>query len=152
MKPAINKYTSASIILFLAGSFFLAGRDNIVHGIHYDYGLIFDEAWANLDWTIYFIQFQILALSCALVARSWKLYVFFEAFTLSATQDLMFYAWRGFVFPAGDWTWMPLYDILGFYTTSFQIVLSALSIILALAIVKGVQKIGESHGYMAHKR
>jgi hypothetical protein len=124
----IKLYTLLAVILFFLGTVFLSGRDNIVHGVHYDYGLQFSYEWATLDWAIYFFEFQVLVFACALVARSWKLLVFFEVFTLTATQDLFFYAWRGFAFPSGDWTWMPLYEVFGSYTTAMQITLSFTSL------------------------
>jgi hypothetical protein len=127
----MNKFAVFAVILFVLGAVFLSGRDNIVHGIHYDYGLIFSLEWASLDWMIYFFEFQVLVFACSLVARSWKLLVFFEVFTLTATQDLFFYAWRGFAFPSGDWTWMPLYETFGAWTTPMQASLSFQSLWIA---------------------
>lgn len=134
-----NRWHLLSLTLFLAGAWFLAGRDNIVHGVHYDYGLIFSYEWANLDWTIYFFEFQVLVFACALVARSWRLWIGFEVFVMFAVQDIFFYAWRGFVFPTGEWTWMPFYNLLGTWTTLHQIVLSILFLPCAIAIIKGVK-------------
>lgn len=113
----------------------------MVHGVHYAYGLQFSFDWANIDWAIYFFECQGAVLASALIARSLALLLVYEAFVLTATQDLIFYGlWHNFlriapqqptVFPTGDWTWMPLHSIFGIWTTTMQFTFSLSSIVLA---------------------
>jgi hypothetical protein len=113
--------TILSVALFAAGILVLTARDQLIHGILYNYGLTFSYAWANWDWTIYFLQFQILAIATALIADSRNLLVLYEAFVLSATQDLVFYAvWNNMAFPSTEWWWGFGYKLFGTWNTGLQ--------------------------------
>jgi hypothetical protein len=59
----------------------------------------------------------------------------FEAFVLSAGQDLIFFGlWNRGVFPLGDWTWMPFYTVFGAWTTMAQFLFTA-SLTLASCLI-----------------
>jgi hypothetical protein len=148
----MNKFSVFAVILFIFGVVFLSGRDYAVHGLHYEYGLVFDYAWANFDWIMYFFEFQVLVFSCALIARSWKLFVFFEAFVQSSTQDIFFYGlWvQRFPAPQVQWTWMGYYPYTGEWTTLTQLFFSGFSLLLAYAIIQGVSYIGKNYAHLAH--
>lgn len=135
----MNRWHVASLILFGLSIIFLSGRDWIVHGLHYDYGLRYDIAWAQIDWNIYLIQLYVAAFSCAFIARSWKLLLGYCAFVWSSTQDLIFYGvWMQGKFPAGDWTWMGYYSIFGVWTTFHQFIFSFTILSLTIIGVYGV--------------
>ena len=127
-------YHSLAITLFILLMIFQAGRDYIVHGVHYEYGLRWDPQWHYLDLSIYLAQNVLIVVSCAAIARSVWLLPFFYVFVNTSTQDLLFYGvWHNLlriapqhsgVFPLGDWTWMPYYEWFGAWTTEMQIFFS----------------------------
>lgn len=121
-----------SISLFTFLTLTLTGIDHIIHATLYEYGLVFSEAWAQPYWVMYWLAFQGVAVGCAAISRSWWLLIFYEAFTLTATQDLIFYAiWGRGIFPSGDWTWMTAYRLFGHWGTSEQFFLSGAALAAA---------------------
>jgi hypothetical protein len=110
--------------------------DYIVNSVLYGFGLRFDAEWYGMYSAAYFLLYQLAACMLTLASKSWRLLVFMEAFVLSSTQDLIYFGvWSNGVFPSGDWSWMPLYKTLGFYTTTFQIILSGASMLSAILII-----------------
>lgn len=140
-RTKINRKILLTILFFFVAVFLLTYADWVVNGLLYQYGLKYDVVWYERYSLGYFLLWQFTLILLAGTARSWKAYVLMEAFVLSSTQDLVYFGvWNGGVFPVGDWTWMPLYDLLGFYSTVFQIVLSVVCVGSAMLIVKMTKK------------
>lgn len=131
------------LFLFFMAVFLLTYADWVVNGLLYQFGLRFDAVWYERYSLGYTLLWQFTVCLLAVAFKSWRLFVFMEAFVLSSTQDLIYFGvWNGGVFPVGDWTWMPLYNVLGFYNTGFQIVLSVVCVGSAILIIKMVKKCG----------
>jgi len=138
----LNRWHLLSLLVFTGLIIFMSGRDYMVHGVHYAYGLQYAQEWHTLDIFIYNGELQFAAFASALIARSAYALVLYEAFVLTCTQDLIFYGlWHNALhiapqcpttFPVGDWTWMPLYPTFGAWTTFHQVLLSV-SILSATA-------------------
>lgn len=130
-----------TLSLFLAGVLLFTYMDYVVNFVLYGFGLRFDYGWYDAYSFGYMLLYQFMILALTLYSKSWQLALLMEAFVLSSTQDLVYFGvWSGGVFPSGQWTWMPLYETLGFYSTSFQLALSAGSMLSAILIVKMVKK------------
>lgn len=134
-------------ILFAVAAFFVAVlllsfMDWVVNGLLYQHGLIYSDAWYSPYSLGYTLLWQFTVFTLAFAGRSWRLFVFMEAFVLSSTQDIVYFGvWNGGVFPAGDWTWMPLFNVFGFYTTTFQVMLSVVYVGSAILLVKMTKKV-----------
>ncbi|MFA5365902.1 MAG: hypothetical protein WC325_12035, partial [Candidatus Bathyarchaeia archaeon] len=138
--------TLICLTLFFAAVFLLTRIDWVVNGLLYGYGLQFNHVWYEQYSIAYFLLWQFTLIVLVVASKSWWLLVFMEAFVLSSTQDLFYFVvWNG-GFPVGDWTWMPLYQTLGFYNTAFQICFSVVSM-LSAAVVIGVSKKQCKHYY-----
>lgn len=95
-----------------------------MNGLLYNYGLLFNAGWYGPYSLGYLLSYQFVILLLVLYSRSWRLFVLMEAFVLSSTQDLVYFAvWNG-GFPVGDWVWMPLCEVFGGYTLVTQLLLS----------------------------
>ena len=139
---------------YLLVTFFVLCLTRLDWVVHNDAYYLPSPFKPTFEWLIsYWIPYGLLYFGVALaflgVTRSWKHFIPLTFFFCVGGQDLIFFGWGGFQYPTGDWTWMTGYRLFGTWTTTTHFSISCLSIILALAIVKGVQKIGESHGYMA---
>ena len=132
-----------TLALFLAGVLLFTYLDFVVNSVLYGFGLRFDYGWYDSYSLGYLLLFQFLILALTVYCKSWRRLVLMEAFVLSSTQDLVYFGvWSGCVFPVGDWTWMPLYETLGFYSTGFQVLLSTVCISSAMLLIKVVKKCG----------
>ncbi len=131
-----------SIFLFSFFVLVLTGIDYIIHADLYNFGLQFSLAWANPYWVLYFSTFQFVSLSCALIARSWRLLLVYEMFSLCVGQDLVFYlVWNHSVFYSGEWSWMLLYHVFGTWQTIHQISLVMISMTVTVGIIiRGMKK------------
>jgi hypothetical protein len=132
----MNIKTMICLLLFFISVFLFTFLDWVVNCVLYGFGLRFDAEWYGLYSAAYFLLYQLAIVMLVLASKSWRLLVFMEAFVLSSSQDLVYFGvWSRGVFPVGDWVWMPLYQTLGFYTTAFQVCLSAASMLSAILIV-----------------
>jgi len=135
----MNKIVVA-LVLFFAAVLMLTYMDWVVNGLLYAYGLQFNMAWFERYSFGYFLLWQFTIFTLTYLSTSWRLLVFMEAFVLSSTQDLFYFGvWNG-GFPVGEWTWMPMYQTLGFYNTAFQVCLSATSMLTAVTVVVLLKK------------
>lgn len=121
-----------SLLFFGFGVFAVSARDYMVHGIHYSYGLYYSHGWADIDTYMYILETQFVALAAAVISRRVEMVFPYEAFVLSAGQDLVFFGfWHNLlrmaphqptVFPVGDWEWMAFYQWFGTWTTTIQFI------------------------------
>jgi hypothetical protein len=101
----------------------------LVNGTLYRYGLKFSWEWYLEYGLLYAMLWQLTLITLTVYTRNLRLFAVLEAFVLSAGQDLIFYlVWVG-KFPSTQWTWMPFYQWLGYWTTLSQIVLTVLSVV-----------------------
>jgi hypothetical protein len=132
----INHKTLLCLVLFFVCVLVFTFMDYIVNSVLYGFGLRFDAEWYGMYSAAYFLLYQLAIAMLTLASNSWRLLVFMEAFVLSSTQDLIYFSvWGKGVFPVGDWSWMPLYQTLGFYNTGLQVVLSGVSMLSATLII-----------------
>ena len=121
-----------SVLVFAVATLFYTLLDHVVNTTLYNYGLQFDNTWYILYSIGYLALYQIIIGALYLYSRSWRLAIVLEAFALSSGQDLVFFAlWNGFVFPTGNWTWMSLYSMLGFWNTLIQVLYSFTAVAVA---------------------
>ncbi len=127
-----NQWLIISVATFLVGTVIFSGRDYLIHHDLYGWGLQADMSWILKDWLIYFFELQAVAVACVLIARSHRLslLIFFEAFILSSTQDLIFFGLWGYgSFPSESWTWMYNYQFFGVWTTPMQLAYSGFALL-----------------------
>jgi hypothetical protein len=126
-----------SVGVLFAFTVLLEGNGYIIHKHAYDQGAQWTPQTLALDNTIKIGLYQLVIWTLLLIHRRFSLFAYMQTFWLTCTQDLIFYAvWNGGVFPAGDWTWMPLYTYFNGWTTTMQIALSTASLTgIALATV-----------------
>lgn len=126
-----------SVAIFVLGLLTLTKLDQTVNAVLYGYGLQFSSGWYTQYEIVYVLLFQGLVVLCALYARSIRGFLLGEAFVLSSTQDLIFFAvWQGGAFPSGQWTWRLEYSLFGSWTTGSQLLLSMLSLLSAFAMTR----------------
>lgn len=141
-QTVMNRKILLTILLFFVAVLLLTFMDWIVNGLLYQHGLQFSEEWYGTYSLGYTLLWQFTLITLTLSLRSWKAFVLMEAFVLSSTQDLVYFGvWNGGVFPVGDWTWMPLFDVLGFYSTGLQVLLSVVCVGAAILLVKMTKKV-----------
>ena len=132
----------ALIILILSFFCLMSRIDYIVHGILYDYGLIFSYDWAIGYWVTYNLTF--LAFSIIVSFSYWfgsnktvkdlkfsiALLVTINALMIGGLQDIMFFVfWAGGLPPNNVvWWWAPWRYVLGTWTSVTQIGFTALMI------------------------
>lgn len=109
-----------SLVLFFGFVVLLEGNGWLVHSVHYDRGGVWTAGDLEFDNLVKLGLYQLVIVACAAVHRRWELFGFTEVFWWTCTQDLVFYGWGGFVYPAGDWMWMPNYTVFGSWTTDMQ--------------------------------
>jgi hypothetical protein len=128
----INKAVIA-VLLFAISVLLLTRMDYLVNAQLYQFGLTFSESWAITYWALYILLYQLFIIVLLLFCKNWKLGLVFEVFTLTSSQDLVYFGvWSGGVFPKGNWTWMFLYKVFGFWNTQSQILLTATSLTAVL--------------------
>lgn len=117
-----------SVVLFFIAVVLLEGNGYIIHHDLYEHGLRYNESWAEKDNLLKIALYQFVIFTLLAIHKSWKIWVLTEVFWFTCSQDLFFYlVWNQGVFPAGDWSWLPFYSILGHWTTLDQAVLSTSS-------------------------
>ena len=121
-----------SIFLFFMFVIMLEGNGWIIHKLHYDMGANWTPAILTLDNTIKFILYQLVVWTLLLFHKNFWLFAGTQVFCLTHSQDLFFYGWGGFIFPSGDWTWMPLYSVFGTWTTLMQFSVSFGALLFAV--------------------
>ncbi len=117
------------VILFFVAVVLLEGNGYIIHRGLYEHGLTYSESWAEKDNLLKICLYQFVIFTLLFIHKSWRVWVLTEVFWFTCSQDLFFYLiWNHGVFPAGDWSWLPFYNILGHWTTLDQTILSIASI------------------------
>lgn len=130
-----------AILAFIGFVVIFTGMDYLVNATLYHFGLIFSNAWWQPYEMFYTLMFQVAILCLVLFSRSWRLLVVFEAFVLTAGEDLVYFGlWNRGVFPAGNWTWSGLYAIFGSWTTPWQAALTVTALALAIVFTTGVKR------------
>jgi hypothetical protein len=128
------------LIPFFVSVFLYTYLDWVVNGLLYEYGLQFSNEWYGTYSIAYFLLYQFTITLLTVASRSWRLLFFMEVFTLSNTQDIIYFlTWNG-GFPSGEWTWMNLYGIIGTYTTSTQLMLSVIVLATAYLVVTRIKR------------
>ncbi|MGD2065913.1 MAG: hypothetical protein PVI43_01925 [Candidatus Bathyarchaeota archaeon] len=124
----------AAIGIFCFAVLLLTRLDYLINNVLYSFGLSYSELWHQEYGIIYSLAYQLVIFTLLLYTRNLKLFVLFQAFVLTSTQDLVYFALWESSFPASDWVWMNQYSLFGFWNTATQILLSlgSLSIILIL--------------------
>ena len=129
-----------AIVAFSFVVLLLTRLDFLINNILYDFGLIFSEGWYQEYSVLYFLSYQLVVFILLVYTRNLKLFLFFEVFVLTSTQDLVYFGlWQG-SFPAHEWTWMIQYRILGFWNTITQLLLSAASL-TSISILSRIDRI-----------
>ena len=130
-----------AIVAFSFVVLLLTRLDFLINNILYDFGLIFSEGWYQEYSVLYFLSYQLVVFILLAYTRNLKLFVFFEVFVLTCTQDLVYFGLWGGSFPTQEWVWMIQYSIFGFWNTTSQVLLSfsSLSSILILSRVARIQ-------------
>lgn len=130
-----------AIVAFSFVVLLLTRLDFLINNILYDFGLIFSEGWYQEYSVLYFLSYQLVVFLLLVYTRNLKLFVFFEVFVLTCTQDLVYFGfWEG-SFPKHEWVWMVQYKFFGFWNTTNQVLLSfsSLSSILILSRIARIQ-------------
>ena len=126
----------AAIGIFCLAVLSLTRLDFVVNNILYSYGLTFSEAWHQEYSILYFLAYQLLIFTLLAYTRNLKLFMFFQVFVLTSTQDLIYFGlWQG-SFPAHEWVWTAEYKILGFWNTTSQTLLSLSGIASTLIFLR----------------
>jgi hypothetical protein len=113
------------IVLFSIAVVLLEGNGYIIHHDLYGHGLQYSEVWAGKDNLIKIALYQFVIFTILLVHKSWSVWVLTEVFWATCSQDLVFYlVWNKGVFPAGNWVWLPFFNIFGNWTAIHQSILS----------------------------
>lgn len=114
-----------SIVFFSVAVLVLTRFDYLVNAEFYNFGLQFSQTWYTNYTLLYNALFQIVIGLALFYSHNWRLAIIMEAFTLTCAQDIVYFGlWSGGVFPAGEWTWMSMYHIVGTWTTPMQIAFS----------------------------
>ena len=120
------------VVLFFVAVVLLEGKGYIIHHDLYEHGLRYSESWAGKDNLLKIALYQFVIFTLLVIHKSWRVWVLTEVFWCTCTQDLLFYLiWNQGVFPAGNWSWLSFYSILGHWTTLDQSILSISSIAFA---------------------
>lgn len=120
----------AAIGIFSFSVLLLTRLDFLINNIFYRFGLIFSEGWYQEYTILYFLAYQLVILVLLAYTRKLNLFLFFEVFVLTSTQDLVYFIlWQG-SFPAHESVWMVQYRIFGFWNTTTQLLLSTSRIAL----------------------
>jgi hypothetical protein len=130
--------------------FIVTGIDFIVHNVLYNYGLIFDYAWANPYWILLFLLFiftSLVGVAAYNIDRKKvskpKLVLMFMTllgeYFCGFLDSLWFVISRvitgSWESAFGNWTWHP-YSLIGFYNLNTNLIVNVIGgIILILAWV-----------------
>ena len=131
--------TLVTIGIFCLAVLSLTRLDFLVNNLLYSFGLTFSEAWHQEYSILYLLAYQLLIFALLAYTRNLKLFLFFQVFVLTSTQDLVYFGlWQG-SFPAHEWVWTTEYKLFGFWNTASQILLSLCSISLTLILFRFVK-------------
>ena len=101
----------AAIVIFSFFVLLLTRLDFLINNIFYSFGLIFSEGWYQEYTILYFLAYQLAIFVLLAYTRNLKLFLFFEVFILTSTQNLVYFGfWQG-SFPSHEWVWMVQYKI-----------------------------------------
>jgi hypothetical protein len=128
--------TLAAIGIFCLAVLSLTRLDFLVNNVLYSFGLTFSEAWHQEYSILYFLVYQLLIFTLLVYTRNLKLFLFFQVFVLTSTQDLVYFGlWQG-SFPVHQWVWTAEYKLFGFWNTANQLLLSLCSISSILILLR----------------
>jgi hypothetical protein len=126
----------AAIGVFCFAVLLLTRLDYLINNTLYSFGLSYSEAWYQEYVLLYFLAYQLVIFTLLAYTRNLKLFMLFQAFVLTSTQDLIYFGlWEG-SFPAHEWVWMTQYKLFGFWNTATQILLSFSSLSLTLILFR----------------
>ena len=129
----------AAIVIFSFFVLLLTRLDFLINNIFYSFGLIFSEGWYQEYTILYFLAYQLAIFVLLAYTRNLKLFLFFEVFILTSTQDLVYFGfWQG-SFPSHEWVWMLQYRIFWFWNTTTQFFLSTSSIALITLLFRSTR-------------
>ena len=120
----------AAIVIFSFFVLLLTRLDFLINNIFYSFGLIFSEGWYQEYTILYFLAYQLDILVLLAYTRNLKLFLFFEVFILTSTQDLVYFGFWQCSFPSHEWVWMVQYKIFRSWNTTTQLLLNTSSIAL----------------------
>ena len=107
-----------AIGIFCFAVLLLTRLDYLINNTLYSFGLNYSEAWHQEYGVIYFLAYQLVIFTLLAYTKNLKLFMFFQAFVLTSTHDLVYFGlWEG-SFPAREWIWMTQYRIFGFWNTA----------------------------------
>lgn len=115
--------------------------DFLINHVLYSFGLVFSKAWYTEYQILYSLLYQILIFALTGYTKNAKLFVFFECFVLTRTQDLVYFGLWETGFPSGNWDWIIFNELLGFWNTQSQVLLSASGLTL-ISFIFRVEKLG----------
>jgi hypothetical protein len=134
----MKKQSAIAILLFVIGVLVFTRMDFLINSLLYNYGLRFSQNWYVQYTGLYLLCYQLLILSLFAYSRNFKFLLLTEVFVLTCTQDLIYFGlWQG-AFPTAEWTWMPFFNIFGTWTTTYQLLLSFSTNIIAALVVLAV--------------
>jgi hypothetical protein len=128
--------TPVAIGIFCLAVLSLTRLDFLVNNILYRFGLTFSGAWHQEYSILYFLAYQLLIFTRLAYTRNLKLFMLFQVFVLTSTQDLVYFGlWQG-SFPAHEWVWTAEYKLFGFWNTASQLLLSLCSVSSILILLR----------------
>jgi hypothetical protein len=112
-----------AVVIFVVSVLVLTRIDFLINSDLYHYGLQFSDGWFWINQVTYTAMYQIIIVCLFLYSRSKWLLITFEAFVISAGQDLVYFTVWQRSFPNGNWDWMPAVKVFGLaqWTTAMQI-------------------------------
>ena len=124
-----------AILLFAAFVVLLEGNGYIIHKLHYDTGASWSNSVLVLDNNIKIALYQLVIFTLIFVHKKLSLFMIMEVFWWTCTQDIFFYLiWNNGIFPTGDLSWLPMYNVLGIWLIEMQILFSITLISLSVVI------------------
>lgn len=119
-----------SVLTFSLSVLLLTRLDYLVNNILYGFGLSFSKDWYNEYVILYSLAYQLVIFVLFAYTKNLKLLALFECFVLTCTQDLIYFGLWEMSFSSGNWDWIIFNDLLGFWNTQSQILLSVSSLTL----------------------
>lgn len=130
-----------ALVIFAFSVLLLTRLDFLVNNVLYGFGLIFSLEWYSEYRILYFLAYQLVIFILFAYTRNLKLLIFFEAFVLTCSQDLVYFGLWEASFPSGNWDWMSFNQLLGFWNTSSQVLLSLSSLTVTVLLLR-VERLG----------
>lgn len=133
--------TKLALVAFAFSVLLLTRLDFVINNVLYGFGLVFSKEWYNEYMILYSLAYQLVIFVLYAYTKNAKLFVFFEVFVLTCTQDLVYFGLWELGFPSGNWDWMLFNQVLGFWNTTSQVLLSTSGLTL-ISFIFRVEKLG----------